>query len=161
MFTIHSYYFYLFLLLKQTEPNRKTRFICNICQLLEESWTVRGRAIIARFQRASSKNWERQWDVTSRKDVLARALLTLMTFKSKVTATGSKGHHCILKDKREKGKHDYTAIGKPMRNIQNNIIWQTNKNDKLTEIANGYFLIIVTILYLFFSYVLSNTVSTY
>lgn len=79
----------------------------------------------------------------------------------KVTATGSKGHHCIFKDKREKGKHDYTAIGKPMRNIQNNIIWQTNKNDKLTEIANGYFLIIVTILYLFFSYVLSNTVSTY
>ena len=87
--------------------------------------------------------------MTSRKDVLARALLTLMTFKSKVTATGRKGHHCILKDKREKGKHDYTAIGKPMRNIQNTIIWQTN-NDKLTEIANGYFLIIVTILYLFF-----------
>lgn len=127
MFTIHSYFFYLFLLLKQTEPNRKTHFMCNICQLLEESWTVRGRAITARFQRASSKNWERQWDVTSRKDVLECALLTLMTFKSKVTATGSKRHHCIFKDKREKGKHDYTAIGKPMRNIQNNIIWQNKQ----------------------------------
>ena len=88
--------------------------------------------------------------MTSRKDVLECALLTLMTFKSKVTTTVSKGHHCIFKDKKEKGKHDYSAIGKPMRNIQNNIIWQKNKSDKLTEITNGYLLIIVTVLSLFF-----------
>ena len=61
--------------------------------------------------------------MTSRKDVLECALLTLMTFKSKVAATVSKEHHCIFKDKREKGKHDYTAIRKPMRNTKNNIIW--------------------------------------
>ena len=94
--------------------------------------------------------------MTSRRDGLECALRTLKTFKSKVTATASKGHHCIFKDKREKEKHDYTDIGKPVRNIQHNIISQINKNAKLTERANGNFSIIITIPSLVFFCVPSN-----
>lgn len=53
--------------------------------------------------------------MTSRRTGLECALLNPKIFKSKVTATANKGHHCIFKDKWEKGKHDYTAAEKPDR----------------------------------------------
>lgn len=104
---------YLLLVSKQTETNGYTPLRCELHQLLEESVTIRCRAMTAKWHRVSSKYPEGHWDMTSRRDESESALLSLTTFKSRVTATASKGHHCIFKDKWEKGKHDYTGTGKP------------------------------------------------
>lgn len=63
-------------------------------------------------------------NMTSRRSGLECTLLILKTFKSKVTATASNGHHCIFKDKWEKGNHDYAAPGKPERRQR---LWQMYK----------------------------------
>lgn len=79
----------------------------------------------------SAANMQRNIASDLQKEWIRCELLNLKTFKSKVTATASKGHYSIFKDRWEKGKYDYTAPEKTERKQR---LWQMNKT--LYIIAN-------------------------